>query len=230
MRRTDRLFDVIQILRDGRLHRASEMAERLDVSVRTIWRDINTLMASGLPVEGERGVGYILRAPITLPPMILSALELTALREGLRQAATGPDATLARAARTLARRIAAVTPAPLTDPEALFGTARKSDNRPPKHLPLLRRAIKTRERVTLSYIDPRGFESHTDVCPLALDREGRVATLAAYIETRASFRAFRLDRIIAVALTGERFNLGAGQTLSDYRAAQVLPPAPDSIT
>jgi predicted DNA-binding transcriptional regulator YafY len=230
MRRTDRLFDVIQILRDGRLHRASEMAERLGVSTRTIWRDVNTLMASGLPVEGERGVGYILRAPITLPPMILSALELDALREGLRLATTSPDAALARAARALAKRVAAVTPAPRADPEALFAFPEKSDNRAPKHLPILRRAIKTRERVTISYIDPRGFESHTDICPLALDREGRVATLAAYSEARGAFRAFRLDRVIAVALTGERFNLGPGQTLAAYREAQLSDPPPDSMT
>jgi predicted DNA-binding transcriptional regulator YafY len=76
MRRTDRLFELIQILRDGRLHRASELAERLEVSVRTVWRDMATLMASGMPVEGERGVGYILRAPITLPPMILTPDEM----------------------------------------------------------------------------------------------------------------------------------------------------------
>ena len=70
MRRTDRLFDLIQILRDGRLHRAQDIAERLEVSTRTVWRDMATLMASGLPVEGERGVGYILRPPITLPPIV----------------------------------------------------------------------------------------------------------------------------------------------------------------
>ena len=220
MRRTDRLFDVIQILRDGRLHRASEMAERLGVSVRTIWRDVNTLMASGLPVEGERGVGYILRAPITLPPMILSAVELEALREGLRLAATSAEAPLARAARTLAKRIAAVTPAPQSDPEALFGLAEKSENRAPRHMPTLRRAIKTRERLTISYIDPRGFESHSDICPLALDRNGRVATLAAYSETSGSFRTFRLDRVIAASLTGERFNLGPEHSLEAYRVAQ----------
>lgn len=220
MRRTDRLFDVIQILRDGRLHRASEMAERLDVSVRTIWRDVNTLMASGLPVEGERGVGYILRAPITLPPMILSAVELDALREGLRLAAISADVPLARAARSLAKRIAALTPAPQSDPEALFGLAEKSENRAPKHVPTLRRAIKTRERLTISYIDPRGFESHGDICPLALDRNGRVATLAAYSETSGGFRTYRLDRVIAATLTGERFNLGPEHGLDAYRAAQ----------
>ena len=111
MHRTDRLYDLIQILRDGRLHRASEMADQLGVSVRTLWRDMATLMASGLPVEGERGVGYILRSPITLPPMILTGAELEALRTGVRLVADGPDAALARAARQLAAKIASVTPA-----------------------------------------------------------------------------------------------------------------------
>ena len=68
MRRTDRLFDLIQILRDGKLHRAADIAARLEVSTRTIWRDMATLQASGLPVEGERGLGYILRSPLLLPP------------------------------------------------------------------------------------------------------------------------------------------------------------------
>ena len=91
MRRTDRLFELIQILRDGRLHRASDMAARLEVSVRTIWRDMATLMQSGLPIEDERGVGYMLRAPITLPPMVLTADELEALRLGTRLVADGAD-------------------------------------------------------------------------------------------------------------------------------------------
>ena len=72
MRRTDRLFDLIQILRDGRLHTARDMAERVEVSVRTLWRDMASLQASGLPVDGERGVGYILRETIDLPPLSLT--------------------------------------------------------------------------------------------------------------------------------------------------------------
>lgn len=225
MSRTDRLFDVIQILRDGRLHRASEIARRLEVSERTIWRDMQTLAASGLPVEGERGVGYLLRAPITLPPMILNAIELEALRHGLRLAADSPDAAMARAARTLAKKIAAVTPAPTRDdPEGLFDFPGQTDKRAPKHLPLLRRAIKTRERVSITYLDPRGGESHRDVRPLSLDKDGRIATLAAYCESRADFRSFRLDRIVAVTATGERFAEEAGRSLADYRAAMADTP------
>ncbi|WP_054004890.1 helix-turn-helix transcriptional regulator [Cypionkella psychrotolerans] len=218
MRRTDRLFDLIQILRDGRLHRASEISTRLGVSIRTIWRDMNTLMASGLPVEGERGVGYILRAPITLPPMILNAVELEALRLGLRLAAEGPEATLAKAARALAKRIAAVTPAPTHDPGDLFAFPGPTDNRAPKHLPALRRAIKAHERVAITYIDPRGTESHRDIRPLALEKHAKISTLAAFCEARGDFRSFRVDRIVAVTLTGERYPDEPGRTLPDYRA------------
>ncbi|MDO9637405.1 MAG: YafY family protein [Pseudotabrizicola sp.] len=218
MRRTDRLFDLIQILRDGRLHRAGEMAESLGVSVRTIWRDMATLMASGLPVEGERGVGYILRAPITLPPMILTGAELDALRAGVRMVADGADPALARAARMLATKIASVTPAP---PEAedddLFMFTGKEANRAPAHVPLLRRAIKARQRLTLTYIDPQGRETHRDIRPLALDLTGRVWSLAAWCDQRNGFRSFRVDRIMALAETGEIFADAPGRSLADYR-------------
>ncbi len=80
MRRTDRLFDIIQILRDGNLHRAQDIAEALEVSVRTIYRDMDTLTASGIPVQGERGVGYMVTSQITLPPLNLTTEELEALK------------------------------------------------------------------------------------------------------------------------------------------------------
>ncbi|MFN4153697.1 MAG: helix-turn-helix transcriptional regulator [Paracoccaceae bacterium] len=218
MRRTDRLFDLIQILRDGRLHRAGEMAERLGVSVRTIWRDMATLMASGLPVEGERGVGYILRAPITLPPMILTGAELDALRAGVRMVADGPDPALARAARMLATKIASVTPAPPdADDDDLFIFTGKEANRATAHVPLLRRAIKARHRLTLTYIDPEGRETHRDIRPLALDLSGRVWSLAAWCEQRGGFRSFRVDRIMAIAETEETFAPEPGRSLADYR-------------
>jgi predicted DNA-binding transcriptional regulator YafY len=219
MRRTDRLFDLIQILRDGRLHRAGEMAERLGVSVRTIWRDMATLMASGLPVEGERGVGYILRAPITLPPMILSGAELDALRAGVRMVAEGPDPALARAARMLATKIASVTPAPPEDDGTeLFVFTGKETNRATAHVPLLRRAIKTRHRLTLTYIDHQGRETHRDIRPLVLDLANRIWTLGAWCEHSTGFRTFRLDRIMALTETGETFEAETGRGLSDYRA------------
>ncbi|MBL8560768.1 MAG: YafY family transcriptional regulator [Gemmobacter sp.] len=219
MRRTDRLFELIQILRDGRLHRASELAEKLGVSVRTIWRDMATLMGSGLPLEGERGVGYILRAPITLPPMILTSAEMEALRLGVRLVAEGADPGLARAARTLASKIAAVTPATTEpEPDELFIYSGDETARAAPHLPLIRAAIREKHRLSISYIDIQNHESFRDIRPLQLEFWGRVWTLAAYCEAREDFRAFRVDRIVAVQDTGERFPEEPGRSLADYRA------------
>lgn len=226
MRRTDRLFDLIQILRDGRLHRASEMAARLEVSVRTIWRDMATLMASGMPVEGERGVGYILRAPITLPPMMLNAQEIDALRLGVRLVAEGADPGLARAARALAAKIASVTPtAPQAENDDLFVFTGQEARRASAHLPMIRKAIKGQERLTITYIDPRGAETHRDIRPLQLAFWGRVWTLGAFCEARGDFRDFRVDRIVAVAPTGESFAAEAGRTLADYKARRAAEAA-----
>ncbi len=221
MRRTDRLFDLIQILRDGRLHRAADMAARLDVSVRTIWRDMATLMSSGMPLEGERGVGYILRAPITLPPMMLNSQEIEALRLGIRLVAEGGDPGLARAARALAAKISSVTPAPvLGEEDDLFLPQGSESARASPHLPMIRKAIKGHERLTITYIDPRGPESHRDIRPLLLSFWGKVWTLGAFCEARGDFRDFRVDRIIAVTPTDEVFADEAGRTLADYKARQ----------
>ncbi len=221
MRRTDRLYDLIQILRDGRLHRAADIGTALGVSTRTVWRDMATLATSGLPVEGERGVGYILRAPMTLPPLMLAAAELDALRAGLRQIAAGEDTTLSRAARSLAEKIAAITPAPVgVADDDIFAPARRRSPRPPSHLPLLRQAIRARERLTVSYIEPSGLESHSDIRPLHLDLKSRVWTLAAWCEQQAGFRRFRLDRLLAVSPTGERFAAEPGRRLSDLRVLE----------
>lgn len=231
MRRTDRLFDLIQILRDGRLHRAAEMAGRLEVSVRTIWRDMATLMASGLPVEGERGVGYILRAPITLPPMILTAAELEALRLGMRLVAEGADPGLGRAARSLSAKIAAVTPQPAaTEGEDLFVFQGSQATRAAPHLPLLRKAIRARQRLSITYIDPAGAESHRDIRPLLLEFWGRVWTLAAFCEARLDFRSFRVDRIVAITETGEVFAQEPGRSLADYKARIQISAAPPPET
>ena len=110
MRRDDRLFDLVQEMRDGRLHTAAELARAMGVSTRTIWRDMAMLAASGLPVEGERGLGYILRAPLMLPQTILTADELAALALALRGLAEDDGHPLSRAARTLLVKVATLMP------------------------------------------------------------------------------------------------------------------------
>lgn len=110
MKRDERLYDLIQRMRDGRLHTAAELARGLGVSTRTIWRDMATMAASGLPVTGERGVGYILRAPLVLPPTMMTIEELEALTEGLRHIAETDAHPRARAARTLLVKVATLLP------------------------------------------------------------------------------------------------------------------------
>jgi predicted DNA-binding transcriptional regulator YafY len=120
MSRDQRIFDLIQRMRDGRLHTAQALARELGVSVRTIWRDMAMMAATGIPVEGERGLGYILRAPLMLPPLMLTQDELEALMEGLRLVATG-DSANARAARALRFKVATLLPQAglIPDPEDL---------------------------------------------------------------------------------------------------------------
>lgn len=220
MRRTDRLFELIQILRDGRLHTARDMADRLEVSTRTLWRDMATLIASGLPVEGERGVGYILREPVTLPPLTLTPDEVQALTLGLQLVTRGADPSLSRAADSLTAKIAAVLPARAMDGAGadtwVFPGAEAMAAA--RHLPGLRRAIRLRERLRLTYRDTEGSLSTRTVRPLVLEFWGRVWTLATWCETRSDFRSFRVDRIETLIPTGETVPDEPGRTLDDYRA------------
>jgi predicted DNA-binding transcriptional regulator YafY len=218
MRRTDRLYDLIQILRDGRLHRAADLAQALQVSPRTIWRDMMTLATSGMPIEGERGVGYILRTPMTLPPMMITTTELEALRQGLRLVVGGNDAGLMRAAKSLAGKIAAVTPRP-SEADDLFGTLSPKPALMPAFIPLLRRAIRARLLVQISHIS-LNHERHSDMRPLCLDLKSTIWTLIAYCQIAKDFRVLRLDQITAVLPTSETFPKQQGRELADFRAAR----------
>ena len=109
MNRDQRLYDLITVMRDGRLHTAAELAQAVGVSTRTIWRDMAVMAQTGLPVEGERGVGYILRAALVLPPTMLTPEEVEALAEGLRHVGARDDAK-GRAARTLLVKVATLLP------------------------------------------------------------------------------------------------------------------------
>lgn len=221
MRRTDRLFDLIGILRDGRLHKAAELARRLEVSERTIYRDMETLRASGIPVEGERGVGYILTAPVTLPPLNLTLTELEALHLGVAVVSEAADPELQAAARTLSAKIDAVVPEdraappdgwgfavyPLTDARGGFA-----------HMPTLRAAIRARQKLALTYRSLANATTERTIRPLQMEYWGRVWTLTAWCELRNDFRVFRVDRIETVAPLPALFTDEPGKTLDDYLA------------
>ncbi len=221
MRRTDRLFDLVGVLRDGRLHKAVDLADQLGVSMRTIYRDMETLQASGIPVEGERGVGYLLTAPITLPPLNLTLTELEALHLGMAVVAEAADPELQGAARTLAAKIDAVVPEDRTAPPSGWGFAVypfADAARGFTHMPTLRGAIRARQKIRISYQSLSDATSERVIRPLQMEYWGRVWTVTAWCELREDFRMFRVDRMLAVDPQPELFRDEPGKTLDDYMA------------
>ncbi len=219
MRRTDRLFDIIQILRDGKLHRAQDIADRLEVSVRTIYRDMDTLVASGVPVEGERGVGYMVREQITLPPLNLTPAELEALNLGMAIVAEAADPDLKAAAETLADKIDAVLPTQVvaeadTWKFAVYPFADAA--RGLAHMAPIRSAIKSRQKLHLAYRRIDGVMTDRTIRPLHMEYWGRVWTLTAWCELREGFRVFRVDLIESVHPLPEIFADEPGKRLSDF--------------
>lgn len=200
MHRTDRLFELVQVLRDGRLHRAADLAEAMGgVSVRTIWRDMATLIASGMPIEGERGVGYVLRVPTTLPPLMLTAAEMEALRAGLRQVAGGADEVLSRAARSLAAKIGAVAPAPQNPGEDdLFAFTRAASRPAEALLPDLRAAMAKAEWRLVTALDSHDQPRRELVLPVGLVQADGQRVLVALAGADRAERRIGLDRILAV--------------------------------
>jgi len=219
MRRSDRLFDIIQILRDGHLHRAQDIASRLEVSIRTIYRDMDTLVASGVPVQGERGVGYMITEDITLPPLNLTVAELEALNLGLAVVAQAADETLKAAADTLAGKIEAVLPTrTVAEADAWkFAVYPFADaTRNLSHMPLLRSAIKARQKVRLTYTSRKGAVTGRVIRPLHMEYWGHVWTLTAWCEMRNDFRVFRLDLMESTEALPELFVDEPGKRIEDY--------------
>ncbi|MFW8592632.1 helix-turn-helix transcriptional regulator [Cribrihabitans neustonicus] len=219
MRRTDRLFEIIQILRDGKLHRAQDIAERLEVSTRTIYRDMDTLTASGVPVEGERGVGYMVREQISLPPLTLTPEELEALNLGMAIVAEAADPDLKAAAQSLAAKVDAVLPEQtIAEADAWkFAVFPFADAaRGFAQMPALRAAIKARQKLHISYRRIDGTLTERKIRPLHMEYWGRVWTLTAWCETRDAFRVFRVDLIEEATALPELFVDEPGKRLRDY--------------
>ena len=219
MRRTDRLFELVQLFRGGRLRTGRALAERLGVSLRTIYRDIDTLIASGIPIEGERGVGYVLREPIFLPPLTLTHGELEALHLGVALVRQTADPELVDAAAALMAKIDAVLPA--DRPRfghrwgfAVYGPALEDEAL--NALVTARQAIGRQEKLFLVYRSLADEVTTRIIRPLQVEYWGRVWTCTAWCELRADFRVFRLDRIARCSPTGDRFKAEPGKSLADY--------------
>lgn len=219
MRRADRLFEIIQIMRRKELVRARDLGEALEVSERTVYRDIQDLIANGVPIEGEAGVGYVLKAGFDLPPLMFKEQEIEALVLGARIVESWADAELAAAASDVIAKVQAVIP------ERLRGyMANTALLAPPHHymepisfeLPKLRQALRRQLKVRFRYRDGEGQKSERTVRPLSLAYYGPVWLLAAWCELREDFRSFRLDRIDDFRVEPDRFRAEPGKTLNDF--------------
>lgn len=227
MSRSERLLALIQLLRRHRRPVAgAALAAELGVSLRTIYRDIGSLVATGAPIEGEAGIGFVLHDGYVLPPLMFSAEEIEAVVLGSRMVAQSADAPLARAARDALAKITAVLPEGRRDDVASLGLL-SAPRRPAApdgvELERLRQAIRAERRVWIDYADEAGNRTERRIWPIALTYYERVRLLAAWCELRQAFRHFRTDRIAALRETAERFPRPRRALMREWRAIEGLP-------
>jgi predicted DNA-binding transcriptional regulator YafY len=219
MRRADRLFEILQILRRKKTARAADIADELEVAVRTVYRDIADLMAQGVPIEGEAGIGYILRAGFDLPPLMFDDTEIEALLLGARIVQSWADPELARSAADVIAKVRAVLPddqRPRIDALTLWAPADHAREAVTIDQAALRRAIRARRKVAFRYSAVSGKSSKRLVRPLLLAFYGPVWLLAAWDEARKDFRVFRLDRMSDMAVREETFRAERGKSAPDF--------------
>lgn len=221
MRRADRLFQIVQHLRGGRLVTAERLAERLEVSRRTIYRDVADLIGSGVPIEGEAGVGYVMRAGYDLPPLMFTNDEVAALVAGARLIRAWGGTAMAEAAQEALVKIEAVLPdaarerAAKVPVHAIQGPEMTGETR--EKLDRLEAMAARRDRAGFTYCDEAGRSSERIVRPLGLFFWGKVWTLVAWCELRNDFRTFRVDRIESPTAEG-RFREERDKSLSAFYA------------
>lgn len=221
MRRADRLFQIVQFLRSRRVTTARWLADVLEVSERTVYRDIRDLMASRVPIEGEAGVGYVIRRGYDLPSLMFTRDEITALTLGARIINSWADPGLAMAAQSVLSKVETALPDALKgelDQTRLFSPLVQISARVAAFMRELRTAVDRRNKVVIAYIRADGANSKRIIWPLGLFFWGTVWTLGAWCELRQAFRNFRLDRIETLQVCDGRYPNEPGRTLEDMIA------------
>lgn len=233
MRRADRLFQIVQHLRGGRLVTAQKLGAWLEVSERTIYRDIADLQSTGVPIDGEAGVGYMMREGFDLPPLMFTRDEIVALVAGARMVRAFGGAAMARAAEEALVKIGAVLPD--AEKDRISRTAIHTPmwvvtDADREAIDLIERSIERRDVLKIDYRDEGGKTTGRDVRPLGLWFWGKVWTLVGWCELREDFRAFRIDRIARLEKAERLFRHERGKTLADFyrtmeRREESLPPS-----
>jgi predicted DNA-binding transcriptional regulator YafY len=210
MRRADRLFRIIQVLRRKRRPAtAAEIAEELEASPRTIYRDIAQLMADRVPIRGEAGIGYVLEGGFDMPPLMLTADEIEAAMLGAQWVMGRGDAALKQAASDLVAKIGAVIPEHLRpvllEPAGAAPPAFPDAPVDVIDMSRVRAAIRTQGKIRLTYRDEKGVETARVVWPIAVSYWERVRLIVAWCELRRAFRHFRTDRIVVSEFLPTRY-------------------------
>lgn len=217
MRRAERLFRLVNEMRTRRISRADDLAAHFEVSTRTIYRDIAHLQASGLPIDGEPGVGYMLRPGFDLPNVTFTHDQVDALAVGLAFVESRGDPALVAAAREARAKLQASMPQPegrkLAD--APFFALRLGAGSPAQ-AQSLRQAIRDRQIVTMRYADGAGLKSERRVRPLAIWSLPEGWMFTGWCDLRQDFRTFRFDRIEALDVTAERFDEDEAKSLRAF--------------
>lgn len=225
MRRAERLFRLVRELRSRHISRAEDLAATFEVSVRTVYRDIAHLQGSGLPIEGEAGVGYILRPGFDLPALTFTFEQIDALAVGLSFVEAAGDASLSLAAKEVRAKLQAALPRP--DQRKLdhapFFASRRHGPAGPK-LKTIREAIRESRVLRLRYGDSADTLTDRRVRPLAIWAFTDGWLFAAWCELRDDFRAFRLDRISMIEATGDHFVNEHDKSLATYLSSKLLAP------
>jgi predicted DNA-binding transcriptional regulator YafY len=224
MSRAQRLLDLIQQLRSYRRPvSGAVLAEALGISLRTLYRDIDTLNAQGAHIDGEPGVGYVLRPGFILPPLMFSEEEIEAIVLGSRWVADRADAALSAAARTALAKIAAVLPQDLKtslDTSSLLIGPGKTVAAGDTELPVIRAAIRREHKLRIRYLDGNARDSRRTIWPFALGFFDRVRVVVAWCELRDGFRHFRTDRISKVQVVDKRYPRRRQILLKEWRASE----------
>jgi predicted DNA-binding transcriptional regulator YafY len=225
--RSERLLELIQVLRRHRRPVSGQsLAAELGVSLRTVYRDIQALSRQGASIDGEAGVGFVLRPGFVLPPLMFSDEELEALVLGSRWVARSTDEPLARAARNLIAKIAAVLPEDLRDgidATGLIAGGGPDLGSAPIDLAPIRAAIRVEQKLVLHYVDAKGDRTRRTVWPVALGFFERVRVLAAWCELRQDFRHFRTDRIVTLRRTDKRYPRRRRALMKEWREIEGIP-------
>ncbi|KUR74578.1 YafY family protein [Novosphingobium sp. Fuku2-ISO-50] len=222
MRRTERLFRIIQILRGARRAQTGrDLAVELEVSLRTLYRDIAELIAQGVPVRGEAGTGYVLDKGYDLPPLMLTADELEAAVLGAAWVAGHGDPQLANGARDLIAKLSAIVPADLRPILLDAGSKPISFAQRPVDgidVAALRRAIRDRHKVAIVYTDAQGTVTQRVIWPIFIAYIEHVRVIVAWCETRQDFRHFRTDRVERLSPVGTGYPARREALLKSWQA------------